>query len=179
MGKDDGRAAAIDLYLGLEGEYMTPMDIVAALSLSLAIALSWQGFRPIFAVSTDEAVLRSPATMLASSIWLGSLGLAFSAGSIGAGGLVVSFGLLLSILLEKLSVRVPPAVLLSFATIFLMSHLFTKAIPLVPPRSNGSNAVKVLGPVAKANTGRHKGEDRAVFLTMRRRETASPIHCSD
>lgn len=124
---------------------MTPMDIVAPLLLSLAIALSWQGFRPIFAVSTDEAVLRSPATMLASSIWLGSLGLAFSAGSVGAGGLVVLFGLLLSVLLEKLSVRVPPAALLSLATIFLISHLCTKALPLELSGSNGSNAVNITG----------------------------------
>ncbi|KQV38584.1 hypothetical protein [Rhizobium sp. Root1204] len=124
---------------------MIPLDIVAPLLLSLAIALSWQGFRPIFAVSTDEAVLRSPATMLASSIWLGSFGLAFSGGSIGAGGLVVSFGLLLSIILEKSSVRVPHAVLVSFATIFLMSHLCTKALPLELARSNGSNAVNITG----------------------------------
>lgn len=124
---------------------MIPLDIVAPLLLSLAIALSWQGFRPIFAVSTDEAVLRSPATMLASSICLGSFGLAFSAGSIGAGGLVVSFGLLLSVLLEKLSVRVPPAVLLSLATIFLISHLSSRTLPLELSRSNASNAVNITG----------------------------------
>lgn len=106
---------------------MTPMDIVAALSLSMAIALSWQGFRPIFAVSTDEAVLRSPATILASSIWLGSFGLAFSAGSIGAGGLIVSLGLFLSVLLEKSSVRAPATVSLALATIFLASHLCLRA----------------------------------------------------
>jgi hypothetical protein len=106
---------------------MIPMDIVASLSLSLAIALSWHGFRPIFSRSTDEAVLRSPATTLASAICLGSFGLAFSAGPIGAAGVVVLLGLFLSILLEKSSVRAPTAVALGLATIFLISHLSTRA----------------------------------------------------
>lgn len=106
---------------------MIPMDIVAALSLSLAIALSWHGFRPIFSRSTEEAVLRSPATTWASSISLGSFGLAFSAGSIEAAGLVVLLGLFLSVLLEKSSVRAPPAVALGLATLFLISHLSIRA----------------------------------------------------
>ena len=106
---------------------MIPMDIVASLSLSLAIALSWHGFRPIFLSSTDDAVLRSPATTWASSILLGSFGLAFSAGSVVAAGSVVLLGLFLSVLLEKSSVRAPPAAALGLSTLFLISHLFLMA----------------------------------------------------
>lgn len=101
---------------------MIPMDIVSSLLLSVAIALSFGEFRLIFSGSTEEAVLRSPATTLASTICLTASGLAFSSESIGVGTLVVSAGFLFGGLVRKSSVRAPIAITLSLAGLALFLH---------------------------------------------------------
>lgn len=99
-------------------------NFVAALSLSLAIALSWSRFRAIFSSSTGIETLRSPATTLASAICLSALGLAFTAASFSTGGLVVALGFLLPIVLDRVPVRAPTEVALSLAGVFLMAHVW-------------------------------------------------------
>ena len=102
---------------------MIPQDIVASLSLSLAIALSWGGFRPIFSRATGEAVLRSPVTTLASAICVTSLGTAFNAEPIGLAGFVAAPGVLLGVLLDKSPVHPPRGLALSLASALLFFHL--------------------------------------------------------
>lgn len=102
---------------------MIPFDIVASCSLSLAIALSWRGFRPIFSHSTDEALLRSPVTTLASAICLTSFGMALDTKSIGLMGLVPATGLLLGVLLDKSSVDTPKVLDLGLAGALLVFYL--------------------------------------------------------
>lgn len=97
---------------------MNHFDIVASLSLSLAIALSWGCFRPIFSRSTNEAVLRSPLTTVASAICIASLGMAFNAESIGLTGVVAAAGLLLGVLLDKSPVRAPKVLSLAGSLLF-------------------------------------------------------------
>lgn len=102
---------------------MISMHVMSSLLLSLAIALSWGEFRPIFSGSTEEAVLRSPVTALASAICLTALGLAFNSQSIGIAGAVVSAGLLFGGLFRRSSVRAPIAVTLSLAGLLLFLHV--------------------------------------------------------
>jgi hypothetical protein len=102
---------------------MTPFDIFASCSLSLAIALSWGGFRPIFSSSTDDAVLRSPVTTLASAIYLTSLAMALNGKSMELIGLVAISGLLLGILIEKSPVHTSELFKLSLAGALLFIYL--------------------------------------------------------
>lgn len=103
---------------------MMATNILAALSLSLAIALSWSRFRPIFSSSTGVEILRAPATTLASAICLSAVGLAFNAATLGAGGLIVALGFLLPFVLARVPVRASTEVALSLASVLLMFHIW-------------------------------------------------------
>jgi hypothetical protein len=103
---------------------MMATNILAALSLSLAIALSWSRFRPIFSSSTNVEILRAPATTLASAICLSALGLAFNDATLGAGGLIVALGFLLPFVLARIPVRTSTEVSLSLASVLLMFHIW-------------------------------------------------------
>ncbi|WP_426230475.1 hypothetical protein [Pararhizobium sp. DWP3-4] len=102
---------------------MILLDTVAPFALSLAIGLSWGGFRPIFSRATSEATLRSPVTTLASAICVTSLGMAFNAESTGLMGIVAASGLFLGVLLEKSPVHPPKVFALSLAGALLVFHL--------------------------------------------------------
>lgn len=103
---------------------MILLDTVAPFALSLAIALSWGGFRPIFSRATSEATLRSPVTTLASAICVTSSGMAFNAGLM---GIVAASGLFLGVLLEKSPVHTPKVFALSLAGALLVFYLTIKA----------------------------------------------------
>jgi hypothetical protein len=100
--------------------------MLAALCLCLAIACSWSQFQTIFSSATDHAVLRSPSTTLATSICLSSFGLAFAAGPIITGVLIVAIGILLPKLVSDTRVRAPKMLILGSAAFFLACHLLHK-----------------------------------------------------
>ncbi|MDB5556611.1 MAG: hypothetical protein JWL86_6595 [Rhizobium sp.] len=102
-------------------------DILPFLLLSFAIALTWSRFRTIFSPATDDAVLRSPPTMLASAICLSSVGLAFDTETFTTGGLIVALGILLPGVTGKHSARAPMALALGLASAFLICYLWMKA----------------------------------------------------
>jgi hypothetical protein len=100
------------------------VNFIATLSLSLAIALSWSRFCLIFISSTELEILKAPATTLASTIFICSLGFAFSNGTVAIGTLVVVLSILMVFLFKEISVRPSTAQALSLSSALLTFHIW-------------------------------------------------------
>jgi hypothetical protein len=99
------------------------MPLLAALTLSLAIGFSWGRFRKIFSQTTDQAVLLSPATTLASAVSLSATALAFSANTIGIGGVIVALGLMLALAVDRSGLGTPVRLTLGAASLLVHAAL--------------------------------------------------------
>lgn len=97
------------------------MDLIVALSLSLAIGFSWHRFRQIFSQATDQTILLSPATTLASAISLSAMAMAFSSNSAGIGGTIVALGLVLAMAVDRSTLGSPAR--LTLAAVSLFAHV--------------------------------------------------------
>ncbi|WP_438751584.1 hypothetical protein [Pararhizobium sp. O133] len=102
---------------------MMQTQILAMLFLSLAIACSWSRFRTIFSQATDNTILMSPATTLASTVCLSASALAFVGNDMLTGIVTIALGLAFAVLLGNgqagASVRVAMAAcsLLAYAVL--------------------------------------------------------------
>lgn len=76
-------------------------QLLATLFLSLAIACSWSRFQTIFSQATDNTILLSPATTLASAICLSTSALAFVTTGVITGILTIALGLAFAMLLGR------------------------------------------------------------------------------
>ncbi len=96
------------------------MQILATLLLSLAIACSWSRFRTIFSQTTDNTILLSPATTIASTICLTASALAFTGQDIRIGLVTIALGLAFAVLLNHS--RTGPSARITVATISLLGY---------------------------------------------------------
>ncbi|MBP1858332.1 hypothetical protein J2Z75_001840 [Rhizobium herbae] len=96
------------------------MDLIAALSLSLAIGLSWHRFRQIFSQATDRTILLSPATTLASAVNLSAMAMAFNSNTAAVGGMIVALGLMLAMVVDRSTLGSPAR--LTLAAVSLLVH---------------------------------------------------------
>jgi hypothetical protein len=98
-----------------------PTDLIATLFLSLAIGFSWHRFRQIFSPATNQTILLSPATTLASAINLSAMAVAFGSNTAGIGGTIVALGLALAMTVDRLSFG--SRLRLTLATASLLAHV--------------------------------------------------------
>lgn len=95
------------------------LETIAPAFLVLAIALSWPRFISIFSAGADAAVATAPLTMVASTVSLAALGLAFAGGGPWIGTLIAVLGPLLA-----RTMRAPPPVFaISLSAISLAAYL--------------------------------------------------------
>ncbi len=76
-------------------------ELLATLLLSLTIACSWSRFRTIFSQATDNTILMSPATTLASTVCLSASALAFVANDVLTAVVIIALGLAFAMLLSR------------------------------------------------------------------------------
>lgn len=77
------------------------LDLISPVFLVLAISLSWNRFASIFSMQTSAALAAAPLTMVATTISLSALGLAFAGNNLWNGTLIVMLGLLIGSTLKN------------------------------------------------------------------------------
>ena len=99
-------------------------DMIAPVFLVLALALGWPRFVIIFSAGTGVAAATAPLTMVATTISLSALGLAFANNGPWLGALIAALGPLLS-----RTVRIPaPLVAIPLSALCLAAYLRVVAI---------------------------------------------------